>query len=105
MEIFIALVVVAAVGYFFWSRKKEDSQPQELSAPYKVEVETPVSEPETKPVEVAPAVTEQPKAEEKPVKKPRATKPKAPKAEAKPKTTKAEVKPKTTKKPKMKIVK
>lgn len=102
MEIFIALVVIAALGYFYWTRTREENTQQEPVAPYKVEVEAPVVQAETKPAEAAPVVVEQPKVEEKPAKKPRTTKPKAAKVEAKPK---AETKPKATKKPKMKVAK
>jgi hypothetical protein len=92
MELIIGLIVIAAIGYFVFFRKKDE--PLVASAPYKVDVTpapvAPVVEPPavvtTPVVEVAPAetVVTAPEAvvevAEAPAKKPR--KPRAPKVEA-----------------------
>jgi hypothetical protein len=84
MELIIGLIVIAAIGYFVFFRKKDE--PLVASAPYKVDVTpapaAPVVEPEAVVVAenavVPEAVVEA--AVEAPAKKPR--KPRAPKAEA-----------------------
>lgn len=86
MEYLVALVAVAVVGYYFWSKKQQqatETQPEVQPAPYKVEAakvvefkpEPVVAKVEVAKVEAAPAVAEAKPAK---AKKPAAKKAKAP---------------------------
>ena len=87
MELIIGLLVIAAVGYVVFFRKKDEYVAETTSAPYKVEQPVPAGDvaPQPTPVAVEGAglvevpAEPAPVAEEAPAKKPR--KPRAPKAE------------------------